>query len=229
MKRALVTVCLIFFVAIEGISQNCSKYYPMDEGTTLEYTSYNGKGKNQGTISYTVTNVIDEGSTSSATMVMTYMDDKGKEAFTSEFTYSCTGNIVTIDYESLMSNQMLQQFDDMEMEVSGTDIELPNDLEVGQELPDANIIMKISMSGMNMNSTMDMINRKVEKQESVTTPAGTFDCYVIYSENQSKMMMVNQNFPSRLWLAEDIGMVKQESYNKNGKLITSTVLTNRSK
>uniref|UniRef100_UPI0026314F57 TapB family protein n=1 Tax=uncultured Eudoraea sp. TaxID=1035614 RepID=UPI0026314F57 len=190
-------------------------------------TSYNGKGKNQGTISYTVTNVIDEGSTSSATMVMTYMDDKGKEAFTSEFTYSCTGNIVTIDYESLMSNQMLQQFDDMEMEVSGTDIELPNDLEVGQELPDANIIMKISMSGMNMNSTMDMVNRKVEKQESVTTPAGTFDCYVIYSENQSKMMMVNQNFPSRLWLAKDVGMVKQESFNKNGKLMTSTVLTNR--
>ncbi|MGB5228456.1 MAG: hypothetical protein WBN55_09335, partial [Eudoraea sp.] len=132
---------------------------------------------------------------------------------------------VTIDYESLMSNQMLQQFDDMEMEVSGTDIELPNDLEVGQELPDANIIMKISMSGMNMNSTMDMINRKVEKQESVTTPAGTFDCYVIYSENQSKMMMVNQNFPSRLWLAEDVGMVKQESFNKNGKLMSSTVLT----
>ncbi len=220
---------LLFVLAIPVTAQNCSKYYPMEEGTTLEYTSYNGKGKTQGTISYTVSNVLDEGSNSSATMVMKYMDDKGKEAFTSEFTYSCTGNTVTIDYESLMSNQMLQQFGDMEMEVSGTDIELPNDLEVGMELPDANVIMKISMSGMNMNSQVDMINRKVEKKETITTPAGTFDCYVIYSENQSKMMMASQNFPSRLWLAEDVGMVKQESFNKSGKLMSSTVLTNLSK
>ena len=194
----------------------------------MEYTSLNGKGKTQGTISYTVTNVVDEGSTSSATMVMKYMDDKGKEAFNSEFTYTCSGNTVTIDYESLMSNQMLEQFEDMEMEISGTDIELPNDLEVGQVLPDANIAMKMSMSGMNMTSTVDMVNRKVEKQETITTPAGTFDCYVIYSENVSKMMMANQTFPSRLWLAEDVGMVKQESFNKNGKLMSSTVLTSLS-
>ncbi|MGB5610642.1 MAG: hypothetical protein WBM42_11010 [Eudoraea sp.] len=229
MKIKLFLIGLLFVLAIPVTAQNCSKYYPMEEGTTLEYTSYNGKGKTQGTISYTVSNVLDEGSTSSATMVMKYMDDKGKEAFTSEFTYSCTGNTVTIDYESLMSNQMLQQFGDMEMEVSGTDIELPNDLEVGMELPDANVIMKISMSGMNMNSQVDMINRKVEKKETITTPAGTFDCYVIYSENQSKMMMASQNFPSRLWLAEDVGMVKQESFNKSGKLMSSTVLTNLSK
>jgi len=157
------------------------------------------------------------------------MDDKGEEAFTSEFTYSCTGNTVTIDYESLMSNQMLEQFGDMEMEVSGTDIELPNGLEVGMELPDANVLMKMSMSGINMNSQVDMINRKVEKKETVTTPAGAFECFVIYSENQSKMMMSSQNFPSRLWLAEGVGMIKQETFKKNGNLMSSMVLTSLSK
>ena len=229
MKLKLIFIGMLLLLALPVTGQNCSKYYPMQEGTTLEYTSYNGKGKTQGTISYTVSNVVNEGSTSSATMDMKYMDDKGKEAFSSEFTYSCTGNKVTIDYESLMSNQMLEQFSDMEMEVSGTDIELPNDLEVGMELPDANVIMKMSMSGINMNSQVDMINRKVEKQETIATPAGTFDCFVIYSENQSKMMMTSQNFPSRLWLAEDVGMVKQETYNNNGKLMSSMELTNLSK
>jgi len=229
MKIKLFLIGLLFVFAMPVAAQNCSKYYPMEEGSTLEYTSMDGKGKTQGTISYTVTNVIDEGSSTSATMVMKYMDDKGKEAFNSEFTYSCTENTVTIDYQSLMSNQMLQQFGDMEMEVSGTDIELPNNLEVGQVLPDANIAMKMSMSGVSMTSKVDMINRKVEKQETITTPAGTFNCYVIYSENQSKMMMASQNFPSRLWLAEDIGMVKQETFNKNGKLMSSTVLSAHSK
>lgn len=81
---------------------------------------------------------------------------------------------------------------------------------------------------MNMTSTMDMTNRKVEKQETITTPAGTFECFVIYSDNKSKMMMASQNYPSRLWLAEGIGMVKQDSFNKNGKLMSSTLLTARS-
>ncbi|WP_297796939.1 hypothetical protein [uncultured Eudoraea sp.] len=228
MKLKLLFIGMVLLYAFSAAGQNCSKYYPMEEGTSMEYTSYNGKGKIQGTISYTVTNVVDTGGTTSATMAMNYKDAKGKEAFSSEFTYSCTGNTVTIDYQSLMSNQMLQQFGDMEMELSGTDIELPNDLAVGQELPDANMSMKMSMSGMNMTSTMNMTNRKVEKQETITTPAGTFDCFVIYSENQSKMMMASQNFPNRLWLAEGVGMVKQDSFNKSGKLMSSTVLTARS-
>jgi len=225
MKLNLFLIGLLFVLAMPVTAQNCSKYYPMEEGISMEYTSYDGKGKTQGIISYTVTNVIDDGRTTSATMAMNYKDDKGKEALNSEFTYSCTENTVTIDYQSLMSNQMLQQFGEMEMELSGTDIELPNDLEVGQVLPDANIAMKMSMSGMNMTSKVNMINRKVEKKESVTTPAGSFDCFVIYSENESQMMMANQTFPSRLWLAEEVGMVKQESYNKKGKLMSNTILT----
>lgn len=35
----------------------------------------------------------------------------------------------------------------------------------------------------------------------------------------------NQTMPSRVWIAEGIGMVKQESYNKSGKLMASSVLT----
>ena len=52
-------------------------------------------------------------------MSMKYLDDKGKEAFNTEFTYTCSANTVKIDYQSLMSNQMLHQFEDMEMELSG--------------------------------------------------------------------------------------------------------------
>jgi hypothetical protein len=39
------------------------------------------------------------------------------------------------------------------------------------------------------------------------------------------MMMAKQSFPSRLWLAEGVGMVKQETYKKNGDLLSSTELT----
>jgi len=229
MKKILVALCLILFVTPPATAQNCSKYYPMIEGATFQYTNYSKKGKKEGVAEYKVSDVNTSGDVTDATMSIDLKDEKGKEIYKTDYKFTCKGNMVTIDYESLIPSSMLQQYKDMEMEISGTDLELPNDLSVGQELSDANVSVKISMSGINMNTTVDMVNRKVEKQESVTTPAGTFDCYVIYSENKMKAMMVKQTFPSRVWFSEGVGMIKQESYNKNGKLMGSTVLTKYSK
>jgi hypothetical protein len=158
-------------------------------------------------------------------MVMQLEDRKGN-TYDSEYKVTCDGDRVKIDFKSLMNEQMLRQMGDMEVEVSGTDVELPGNLGVGQELPDGNVNVQMKMGGaMNMNMNVETINRKVEKEETVTTPAGTFDCFVIYSETRTKMMMANQTMPSRVWLAKGIGMVKQESYNKKGTLIASMELT----
>lgn len=223
----LAAVC--FTVGTTVAQSTCSQYYPLVEGTSLQYTNYDKKGKEEGQMDYKVTNVNESGDTVSATMVMEISDQKGN-TFSSDYDITCDGNVVRIDFKSLMNEQMLSQMGEMEMDITGTDVELPNNLSVGQELPDSNVNVKMKMGGvMNMNMDVETINRKVEKQESVTTPAGTFDCYVIYSETRTKMMMSNQTIPSRVWLAEGVGMVKQESYNKSGKLMGSSVLTQLSK
>ncbi len=226
---SLLLATLLFTGNIAMAQSSCSKYYPMVDGALLQYTSYDKKGKEEGQIDYKVTNVNGSGDHITATMVMEISDQKGN-TFSSDYDITCDGNVVRIDFKSLMNEQMLSQMGEMEMDITGTDMELPNDLSVGQELPDSNVNVKMKMSGvMNMNMDVETINRKVEKQESVTTPAGTFDCYVIYSETRTKMMMSNQTMPSRVWLAEGVGMVKQESYNKSGKLVASSVLTQLSK
>ena len=226
MKTNLLLV-LFFLIGILSLTaqDNCSKFYPMTEGVTMEFTNYNKKGKVEGISSYKVTETNTVGNTTNATMAINLKDEKGKEIYSTDYKLSCTGNMVTLDYESLLPSDMMNQYGDMDIEISGNDIEIPNDLRVGQNLNDANVTMKIGMSGINMNIAVDMLNRKVEKKESVTTPAGTYDCYVVYSENQSKMMMANQVYPSRVWLAEGVGMVKQETYKKNGDLMSSTLLT----
>lgn len=230
MKTNLLLV-LFFLIGILSLTaqDNCSKFYPMTEGVTMEYTNYNKKGKVEGVSSYTVTNSDTDGNTTNATMAINLKDEKGKEIYSTDYKLSCTGNMVTLDYESLLPSDMMNQYGDMDIEVSGNDIEIPNDLSVGQNLADANVTMNISMSGINMKIAVDMLKRKVEKKENVTTPAGTYDCYVLYSENQSKVMMANQVYPSRVWLAEGVGMVKQETYKKNGDLMSSTMLTAYSK
>lgn len=227
-KILLIITVLLYTVSITA-QNNCSRFYPMEEGTAFEYTMYNKKGKTDGISSYQVTTVENNGDSTTATMAISFTDNKGKDVYSSDYSFTCTGNMVTIDYQSLMPQQMLEQYGDMEMDITGTDLEIPNDLSVGQELEDANVTMKISMSGINMTTTVDMTNRKVEKQESVTTPAGTFDCYVLYSDTESKVMMTKQKFPSRVWLAEGVGMVKQETYKKNGDLMNSMQLTKFSK
>jgi hypothetical protein len=230
MKKSTLLVLLSIFWMQAALSQaNCSKYYPMIEGASFQYTNYNKKGKIEGKVSYKVIKVSAAGDNTSATMALQLKDEKGKEIYNTDYNFTCTGNMVTVDYESLVPTTMLEQYKDMEMEISGTDLELPNDLSVGQQLTDANVTMKISMGGINMNTTVDLINRKVEKQESVTTSAGTFECFVIYTDNKIKAMVAKQNFPSRIWFSEGVGMIKQESYNKNGKLIGSTQLTGFSK
>ena len=230
MKNTLITLSLILSSTLTIIAQDgCSKFYPMSEGTSMEYTNYNKKGKVEGVSSFKVTEVSTNGDTTNATMAINLKDDKGKEIYNSDYKLSCTGNMVKLDYESILPSEMMKQYSEMDFEVTGNDIEIPNDLSVGQNLADANVNMKINMGAMNMNMAVDMVNRKVEKKESVTTPAGTYDCYVLYSENRSKVMMANQVYPSRVWLAEGVGMVKQETYKKNGDLMSSTELTSYSK
>ncbi|MEP2239620.1 MAG: hypothetical protein ABJI22_14730 [Maribacter sp.] len=224
-------ITLLFLTGIFSLSaqDNCSKFYPMNEGVSMEYTNYNKKGKVEGVSSYKVVEANHTGDTTTANMFINLKDNKGKEVYNTNYSLSCSNNTVTLDYESLLPTEMMEQYGDMDIEISGNDIEIPNNLSVGQNLNDANVAMKISMSGINMNMTVDMTNRKVEKKESVTTTAGTFDCFVLYSENRSKMMMVNQVYPSRVWLSESVGMVKQETYKKNGDVMSSTLLTALSK
>jgi hypothetical protein len=225
--RTLALIYSFLLFSSTALSQGCSKFYPMEEGSSFQYTMTNKKGKAEGVTDYTITKVENSGGVTNATMNMRFTDEKGKEIMISDYKMSCAGGAVKIDYNSLVPSQMMKQYTDMgvEMDISGTDIELPNDLNVGQDLADANVAMTIKMTGMNMTIKVDQLNRKVDKKESITTPAGTFDCYVLSQENVSETMGVKQIMPSKLWLAEGVGMVKQETYNKKGELSNQMQLT----
>tara|TARA_R110002033_G_scaffold11751_1_gene36613 strand:- start:628 stop:1239 length:612 start_codon:yes stop_codon:yes gene_type:complete len=199
----------------------------MEEGTSFQYTMTNKKGKTEGVTDYTITNVENSGGVTTATMNMKFTDEKGKEIMVSDYKMSCKGGSVKIDYNSLVPSNMMKQYTDMgvEMDISGTDIELPNNLSVGQDLADANVAMTIKMTGMKMTVKVDQINRKVEKKESITSPAGTFECFVLTQDNISETMGAKQTMQSKLWLAEGVGMVKQETYNKKGELMNKSELT----
>ena len=226
-NTTLLLLATVFTTALTFSQNSCSKFYPMEEGSSFQYTNFDKKGKTEGSVDYTISKVTEEGSVTNATYDMKYTDEKGKNLFETEFDFSCENGLVRIDYKSLFPSQMMEQYTEMglEMDISGTDIELPNDLSVGQELADANLSIAVSMGGIKMNTTVDQTNRRVEKKESITVAAGTFDCYLVTETNTSKTMGATMEMNTKLWLAEGVGMVKQESYKKNGNLMSRMELT----
>lgn len=232
MKKLLQHICIIILATnCLNAQEVCSKYYPMVDGSSFEYTNYNKKGKIDGVTNYTVSSVTSLGAATKATLELKMSDKKGKEVYDLNYNFTCENNVVKVDYKSLFPAQMMQQYGEMdiEMDISGTDIELPNDLSVGKELADANVTINMNISGIKMEISVDQINRKVISKESITTAAGTFDCMVIKETTKSKTMGAKIELNSKLWLAEGVGMIKQETYKKNGDLMSRTELSKFSK
>ncbi len=224
MKKALMIVTFLSFNLIGIAQDNCSKYYPMEEGTTMQMTLYDKKNNPSGVIDY----IVKEAGDDTATMAFEMHDEKGKLLTSSEYNIVCREDGVSIDFSSLMSPALMEQYKDVEVDMTGTELVLPNKLSEGQTLPDADVLMNIKMTPINMKMTSKMFNRKVVSRESLTTPAGTFDCYVITYDSETKMG-VKMSSSGKLWLSEGVGMVKQETYNKKGDFAGATILTEFSK
>lgn len=223
-KKFIFSLILIGTICCAVNAQTgCSKYYPFKEGTKAEITTYDKKGKKAAVIDYIILNRTQTSEGEVATMKSSVKDEKGKLIAETEYDVTCDGNKISIDYNSMVSPMMLEQFKNVDYDISGTDLEIPNDLSIGKSLPDANMIMKISMAGINMNMEMSITNRKVIGKEDVTTPAGTFNCFIITSDMTAKMG-TEKTSNIKQWIAEGAGMVKQED-SQNGNITSSSMLT----
>ncbi|PCE65729.1 TapB family protein [Sediminicola luteus] len=218
--KKLVLLPLLFLATQLMAQDGCSRFYPTEKGTSFEVTHYDKKNKVNAITAYTVGDATSDGVTYNTVV----QNDKKEEIAKGSFGILCEDGGISIDFKSLFSAQMQEQYANMETSFSGTNIDLPNDLSVGQTLPDANMTMKVNMGGIGMNMTVNILNRKVEKREEITTPAGTFDCYVITYTNQFKMGMTKK-FDGKQWIADGVGLVKHEDYNKKGKVLNSSMLT----
>lgn len=108
--------------------------------------------------------------------------------------------------------------------IESTDMQFPSGMTVGQQLKDASI--QLSLDGpVPVNMVSNISNRKVESRESVTTPAGTFDCYKISYDLFSKVSIVKTEGRVVEWYAPGVGLVRSESYNKKDKLLGFNELT----
>ena len=202
----------------------------MEKGKQFELTYYSDKGKAEGRTEYEISDKREMVNGMLSVVHMKSFDKKDKLALETDFEVRCENGVFSVDIRGILNGAQMEQIKAMEgMDVSVTtvDLEIPSSLSVGDQLKDGSLEMKMNASGGGMtlmSFNTYITNRKVEGRESVTTPAGTFECFIISSEIQAKSGFINMNYESKEWIAENVGVVRSESYRK-GKLEGYTELT----
>ena len=105
------------------------------------------------------------------------------------------------------------------MKASGEIRGIPRYPKVGK-LPDYEFNIKISIMSMRVRGE----ERRIVGTERIRTEAGEFDCFILEETITTKAMMMKDVEKIKSWYAYGIGMVKEITYDKNGKLISTMIL-----
>lgn len=224
--NTLLTFIAVLSISFGVLSQDCSSLNMIQKGSKWELTNYNKKDKVQ---SSTVYHVTDLTSTSDAVIwkiSVEMKDDDGEIYNSTESEISCEEGVFKMSMEQFMNNEQFQGMQEMDVEINASDIEYPTVPKVGETLPDATITMKASTNGMTvMNMTTRIKDRKIESEEEIETPAGSFSCLVISQTTVIANQLLSKDFKSKDWYVPGFGVVRSESYKSNGKLIGYSLLT----
>lgn len=219
MKRVFLLLVVTAFGFGKAWAQ-CNPFYNLQEGSKWELTSYNAKDKVTGRQINELKSLDEKSNGWIATVYFQSFDKKDELVYEKEVELECEDGVIKMDMERFIPEESLQAFKDMNMTVEVDNLEWPSDLSVGKSLDDG----AITISGDFMNMKVDVTDRKVESKEKITTPAGTFDTFKV-SYNVKMKMMMSRESKAVDYIAENVGIVRSESYNGNGKLIGYTLLT----
>ncbi len=225
MKKLLAISSAIMLFMTFTNAQDCVFYYPKTKGAELEYKSYDNKDKLTGMSKTQIKDITETGNSISALIDVQYYDKDMKELMNNEFAVKCENGIFYLDMKNFMNPQSAASTGEMEASFESTNLQMPSNMKVGDQLNDGSLTITMSNNGMKiMSMTTTISNRMVMAKENVTTPAGTFVCFKITSDITTKSF-VSVKIKSVEWYAKDFGLVKTESYASNGKLSGYTVLT----
>lgn len=217
MKKLLLLTSFATLLFVSPLqAQECTYFYPMERGTVIELQHYNKKSKEAGTTRQEIIDKQTSGGVVSITIKSTFFDEKDEEIMTADLTMECKNGIFTFSMDNYLNGAMLASMGDMELTIEGDNLEFPADMKAGDVLKDGRISLTVEgMAMMNMVTTVH--NRKVEAVEKITTKAGTFECFKV-SYDVMTDAMIDIRTKGVEWIAKDVGAVRTETYDKNGKL-----------
>ncbi|MBO9201537.1 MULTISPECIES: TapB family protein [Niastella] len=206
------------------LAQDCNNYYFLQKNKTVEMTIFDKKGQANGKQVYTVSDVTNSGDNITGTVNSEMFDKKGKSIAKGHTQIVCNGGVMMIDMTMQLPQQQQEQFARADVKADKIYIEYPNNMKPGDKLKDATLNMDIDNSGMKQNVNMVTSDRTVAAKESVTTTAGTWDCFKITYKSKVTIKTMGIGMPFNIegteWFAPGFGIVKTESKH-GGTAITA--------
>lgn len=228
MRQFLWTLTILICAGQAG-AQDCGFIDEYDKGDSWTYTVYNKKGKEDGKMDYVVEDKRSSGDSTILEIRTEMQGDKKKEEFSATFDMACLDGNFYLSMKNLTA-AFAQQMEGMEMEIVTDNMVVPVNPAIGQSLPDAVTSISASMNGTKMmDMTITITGRKVIGKETITTDAGTFECFIIEQTTEVKSNLFSITTSSKEWYNASYGMVKSESYDKKGELESTTLLTSVSR
>jgi hypothetical protein len=225
--KSLKVICVIIiaFTMVNTVEAQYCNFYPMSKGMVLGYQNLDSKGK---LTSKTKTTCFDMSTDHSGATIykVTTVNTNAKDVDLSTRNYEmkCKDGKFSMDLASFASPDAMQEFQNMTINFDANNQVYPEVLSAGQALPDINATISTAAEGGTANTlAVTITNRKVVDIEKITVPAGEFDCYKIsYSmelkSGSEKSFIVNE------FISVGVGRIKIDSYDKKGKLVSSSVL-----
>lgn len=203
------------------------------EGDMLVRSSFNNKGKVEQVESSIIDKITTNNDKTVYTITTTATDGNGNpiNINTKEKSNSLVHEIVSTndyllftDMASLFKNAPIPEDKELTITTSGELPTIPRNPQVGA-LPDASYCITMSSGKMDINLKFNYSKRKVIGQEVVKTECGEFVCWKFTDKMTFSMLLFKKNFLCTTWIADNIGIVKQEIADNSGKLISMECLT----
>jgi len=207
---------VLILLSIKSSGQDCSKFYYLQDNKTIEITISNKKGNIVGKNIYAVSNVSGSVTARTATLQSEFFDAKGKSVNKAVNNIKCQNGVMMMDMKMLIPSAQQEQINTSTAKADEVYLEYPAGMKVGDNLKDGQFKMEFeNSSGLKSSIDVSITERKVEGQESVTTPAGTWDCFKISANNKMTTRIAGIGIPIKTtvteWFAPGFGVVKTES------------------
>jgi hypothetical protein len=220
--KLLLNVFAFIILPFIGMAQECNMYFPDKKGAELTYTYFTKPGKPESSSKVTVANKSEAGGKIKFDLIGESFDKKGNSVVKFEYSAWCENGDFFIDMKSMMGTMNLKDMGDFKIE--STNMQFPSHMTAGQTLNDASISLTVD-GPVSMGMNTKITDRKVEGFESVTTPAGTFECVKISYKTFAKVMIIKTEGNAVEWYSKNVGLIRSETYDKKMKLTGYSELT----
>jgi len=230
MKKLFLLFACACFATTYVSAQDCMAFFPSNEGATLINKTYNADSTLVNTMTYRVNKSYDYMDGTDMTIGFTMSDSLNNVIDNGNIEASCSdGNFYLKMVNRAMSPEVMEMLG-KDTELVGNFLDYPdtfNEIDPfdGDFATDAGEYTLQSKTDKKNRMTVRVYNREFEKNEKITTPAGTFDAAKITFGFDCIKDGKTQSHKGVEWYAPGAGIVRSETYDKNNNLENYTVLT----